>query len=282
MSEIPNVEEQPVVEKDENDDDVKSVEVIDDVHTGDAEDKDNNTEEKEKEEEKNNTGDAEPKEHEESEVEGEEEEDKEWTLKMTTLYRFIHQIIMVLLRECDGTESQCVQFALMAGQSADYCEFDLVAYNFFMDAFKIYEENVSHSKAQFNAIVYSIGSLLQTSTRLRDNQHHYYNVLSTKVTLYCTKLLKKPDQSRSIYLASHLWIEEAPQRVLECLQKSLKIADSCMDIVTNELLFLELLNQYLYYYERDNVLVSTVFYMLLLLIRLCFSYVYPPFLHRSL
>lgn len=263
-NEIPDVEEQPVIEqqeeeeKDEDQLNEKSDEVIDDFHTGDAEEKkekDKGSAEMSEEnegEEKNTTGDAEPIKEEE------EEEDKEWSLKMTTLYRFIHQIIMVLLRECEGTESQCVQFALMAGQSADYCEFDLVAYNFFMDAFKIYEENVSHSKAQFNAIVYSIGSLLQTSTRLRDNQHHYYNVLSTKVTLYCTKLLKKPDQSRSIYLASHLWIEEAPQRVLECLQKSLKIADSCMDIVTNELLFLELLNQYIYYYERDNVLVSAL------------------------
>ncbi|CAO3655667.1 unnamed protein product [Mucor hiemalis] len=261
-SDIPNAEEPPSVEQDEG-----QLPITDNDKTGDSDEKeevnDNTGDAEEKEQSK--TGDIEEKERdnigeskekEEGLKEEEKEEDKEWTLKMTTLYRFIHQIIMVLLRECDATESQCVQFALMAGQSADYCEFDLVAYNFFMDAFKIYEESVSHSKAQFNAIVYSIGSLLQTSTRLRDSQHHYYTVLSTKVTLYCTKLLKKPDQSRSIYLASHLWIEEAPQRVLECLQKSLKIADSCMDIVTNELLFLELLNQYIYYYERDNVLIT--------------------------
>lgn len=208
-------------------------------------------------EEEETTGDAEEKEADTIIVE-EDRMEEEWTLKMTTLYRFIHQIIMVLLRECDNTESQCVQFTLMAGQSADYCEFDSVAYNFFLDAFKMYEESVSHSKAQFNAIVYSIGSLLSTSKRLRENQQQYYTILSTKITLYCTKLLKKPDQSRSIYLSSHLWVEEAPQRVLECLQKSLKIADSCMDIITNELLFLELLNQYIYYYEKENPLVRSV------------------------
>lgn len=207
-------------------------------------------------EEKETTGDVEEKEADTIIVE-EDRMEEEWTLKMTTLYRFIHQIIMVLLRECDSTESQCVQFTLMAGQSADYCGFDSVAYNFFLDAFKMYEESVSHSKAQFNAIVYSIGSLLSTSKRLRENQQQYYTILSTKITLYCTKLLKKPDQSRSIYLSSHLWVEEAPQRVLECLQKSLKIADSCMDIITNELLFLELLNQYIYYYEKENPLVRS-------------------------
>lgn len=177
----------------------------------------------------------------------------EWEKKMTTLYRFIHQIIMILYRQGDHTESQCVQFSLMAAQSADYCGFEKVAYDFFLDAFKVYEESVSHSKAQFDAIVYSIGSLMKTSTRF--TSIYYYTKLSTKITLYCTKLLKKPDQSRSIYLSSHLWLNESPSRVLECLQKSLKIADSCMDTVTNELLFLELLNQYLYYYEQENTLV---------------------------
>lgn len=189
----------------------------------------------------------------------EEEEEEAWVKKMTTLYRFIHQIIMILCRKTYDSESQCVQFAVMAGQSADYCHFEQVSYNFYLDAFKIYEESVSHSKAQFNAIVYGIGSLLKTSPRLRKD--HYYNILSTKITLYCTKLLKKPDQSRSIYLSSHLWVHESPSRVLECLQKSLKIADSCMDIVTNELLFLELLNQYIYYYEQENPLVRFYLYV---------------------
>lgn len=187
-----------------------------------------------------------------------QQKEDEWFKKMETLYRFIHQLVMILLRECDNSESQCVQFSLMAANNADYCKFDEVAFNFFLDAFKIYEESVSHSKAQFNAIVYSIGSLLKTSTRLQQHAQRYYNVLSTKITLYCTKLLKKPDQSRSIYLASHLWVTDTPFRVLECLQKSLKIADSCMDIATNELLFIELLNQYLYYYEQENPMVSSL------------------------
>jgi vacuolar protein sorting-associated protein 35 len=180
--------------------------------------------------------------------------DEEWTKKMTTLFRFIHQIIKILYRQSENTESVCVQFSLMAGQNADYCGFDEIAYNFFLDAFRIYEESVSHSKAQFNAIVYAVGSLLTTSPRLKVPQ--YYTILSTKITLLSTKLLKKPDQSRAVYTSSHLWTQEAPARVIECLQKSLKIADGCMDTVTNEMLFLELLNQYMYYFEKEQELAS--------------------------
>jgi vacuolar protein sorting-associated protein 35 len=182
------------------------------------------------------------------------EQDIDWTKKMTTLFRFIHQIIKILYRQGENTESVCVQFSLMAGQNADYCGFSEVAYNFFLDAFRIYEESVSHSKAQFNAIVYTIGSLLCTSPQLLQ----YYTTLSTKITLLSTKLLKKPDQSRAVYTCSHLWTQEAPARVIECLQKSLKIADSCMDTVTNEILFLEILNQYMYYYEKGQELASTI------------------------
>jgi len=42
------------------------------------------------------------------------------------------------------------------------------------------------------------------------------------------------------------------KRVLECLQKSLKVADTCMDSSTNVQLFIEILNEYLYYYIRGN------------------------------
>lgn len=193
------------------------------------------------------------KEEEREEEQKEEETNIEWTKKMTTLYHFIHQIIMVLYRECEQTESICVQFTLMAGQNANQCGFEQVAYQFYLDAFRIYEDSVSHSRAQFNAIVYSIGSLLEMSPKL---QEEHYVHLSTKITLYSAKLLKKPDQSRAVYLSSRLWTTDKPSRVLECLQKSLKIADSCMDTVTNEMLFLELLNQYVYYYEQGNELVS--------------------------
>jgi vacuolar protein sorting-associated protein 35 len=43
---------------------------------------------------------------------------------------------------------------------------------------------------------------------------------------------------------------------LECLQKSLKVADSCMDRVTSLELFVEILNQCIYYYDQGNDVVS--------------------------
>lgn len=96
----------------------------------------------------------------------------------------------------------------------------------------------------------------------------------TKAALHSSKLLKKPDQCRGVYLSSHLWwatdraVADADlpenekvlfrdgKRALECLQKALKIADSCMDPVTNVELFVEILNRYIYYFEKGNDAVS--------------------------
>lgn len=84
-----------------------------------------------------------------------------------------------------------------------------------------------------------------------------YDTLITKSALHSSKLLKKPDQCRAVYLCSHLFWTTSPnkgykngKRVLECLQKSLKIADTCMDSSMNVHLFVEILNRYLYYFEN--------------------------------
>jgi vacuolar protein sorting-associated protein 35 len=42
------------------------------------------------------------------------------------------------------------------------------------------------------------------------------------------------------------------KKVLECLQKALKIADSVMDVSLNVELFVEILEKYLWFYENRN------------------------------
>lgn len=214
----------------------------------------------------------------------EQDKDESWHKKTSTLYRFIHQIIMILYRHSE--EANCVQYFEMAAQIADMSGLNDIANDFYLDSFKIYEESVADSNKQYNAIVFSIGSLLTT----RSLSVEQYNTLCTKVTLYSSKLMKKPDQSRCIYHAAHLWFppEEAmlprlannsnnddetgdkedngdikqgyrnDTRVLECLQKSLKIADSCIDIMTNTILFLEITEQYIYYFDKENKVVSYI------------------------
>ncbi|KAF7724284.1 Vacuolar protein sorting-associated protein 35 [Apophysomyces ossiformis] len=189
-----------------------------------------------------------------------ETQDEIWEKKTSALFRFIHQVISTLHHKCECSDL-CLNLFLLAGQSADEIGFEEIAYEFFVEAFTIYEESISESKAQFQAITCIVGALQRTRVFSYDN----YDTLITKAALHGSKLLKKPDQCRAVYLSSHLWwaterqddddnkeLYRKGKRALECLQKALKIADSCMDSTTNVELFVEILNRYIYYFENGN------------------------------
>ena len=78
-----------------------------------------------------------------------------------------------------------------------------------------------------------------------------------QATQYCAKLLKKPDQCRAVARSSFLfWNLHADEpcrnakRVLECLQRSLKIADACKMSDQHTALFVEMLDVYLWHFEQ--------------------------------
>ena len=76
-----------------------------------------------------------------------------------------------------------------------------MAYEFAVEAFTIYEESISESRSQFQAIVLIIGTLQTSRVFSRDN----YDTLITKAALHGAKLLKKGQQATAVALASHLW-----------------------------------------------------------------------------
>jgi len=49
------------------------------------------------------------------------------------------------------------------------------------------------------------------------------------------------------------------KRVLECLQRALRVADACMDNAVSVELFVEILNRYVYYFDQENDAVSAIF-----------------------
>jgi hypothetical protein len=47
------------------------------------------------------------------------------------------------------------------------------------------------------------------------------------------------------------------KRVLECLQRALRVADSCMETAASIELFVEILDRYVYYFDQQNESVSS-------------------------
>lgn len=129
--------------------------------------------------------------------------DDNWETQLNALYKFLHSAISAIYTRVNGSGAAELSLRLFSacGQSADMTNFEEVAYEFFAQAFTVYEEAISDSKAQFQAVCVIANALHQTRNFGKEN----YDTLITKCALHASKLLRKPDQCRAVYLASHLW-----------------------------------------------------------------------------
>ncbi|KAH9541149.1 hypothetical protein CY35_14G045900 [Sphagnum magellanicum] len=130
---------------------------------------------------------------------------------------------------------------------------------------RLYLQCAEDSKAQVTALQLIIGTLQRTRVFGVENR----DTLTHKATGYSAKLLKKPDQCRAVYICSHLfWVEDGGtidgERVLLCLKRALRIAHAAQQMSsatrgTNGpmTLFVEILNKYLYYFEKGNPQVTS-------------------------
>ncbi|KAG9242751.1 vacuolar protein sorting-associated protein 35 [Calycina marina] len=187
----------------------------------------------------------------------------------SALYKFMHNSLSTLYTRVGNSAELCLRLFVACGQIADQTGAEEVSYEFFAQAFTVYEEAISDSRAQFQAVCVIAGALHESRNFGKEN----YDTLITKCALHGSKLLKKPDQCRAVYLASHLWwavpnvakgeTEETQglyrdgKRVLECLQRALRVADACMDTAVSVELFVEMLNRYVYYFDQQNEAVTT-------------------------
>ncbi|OBT88283.1 hypothetical protein VE02_02749 [Pseudogymnoascus sp. 03VT05] len=193
--------------------------------------------------------------------------DDNWSTQSSSLYKYMHSSLSTLYTRVNGAADLCLRQFVACGQIADQNGFEEVSYEFFAQAFTIYEEAVSDSRAQFQAVCIIAGALHETRNFSKEN----YDTLITKCALHGSKLLKKPDQCRAVYLASHLWwavpiaakgeedekgLYRDGKRVLECLQRALRVADACMDTAVSVELFVEILNRYVYYFDQQNEAVT--------------------------
>jgi vacuolar protein sorting-associated protein 35 len=93
-----------------------------------------------------------------------------------------------------------LQLAQVAG-AVDFKNHETVAYEFISQAFTLYEEEVSDSKAQLAAITLITGTFERTTCFGEEN----HEPLRTQCALAAAKLLRKPDKCRGVINCSHLF-----------------------------------------------------------------------------
>lgn len=175
------------------------------------------------------------------------------------IFQILHQTIEAL--SSVPSPELALRLYLQCAEAANDCDLEPVAYEFFTQAFILYEEEVADSKAQVTAIYLVIGTLQRMNVFGVENR----DTLTHKATGYSAKLLKKPDQCRAVYACSHLfWVDDQDgikdgERVLLCLKRALRIANAAQQMASATrgsagpvTLFVEILNKYLYFFEKGN------------------------------
>ena len=197
--------------------------------------------------------------------------DSENTKRHTELikqnFKYVSRSTNDLFNMCGNSFSDALyKLNIQSASLADQLSLGEIAYDFFSQAFTLFEESLSDSRTQFQALVYMAQSLQKTRSLREEN---YYDSLIVRCTLHGSKLLKKQDQCRAVYLCSHLWwtteialigeeegvttdFYREGKRVLECLQRSLRVADSTMDNIQSSELMIEILNRCLYYFIHGD------------------------------
>ncbi|KAK9129430.1 hypothetical protein Sjap_009917 [Stephania japonica] len=119
------------------------------------------------------------------------------------IFQLLHQTIEALLSV--PAPELALRLYLQCAEAANDCDLELVAYEFFTQAFILYEEEIADSKAQVTAIHLIIGTLQRMNIFGVENR----DTLTHKATGYSAKLLKKPDQCKAVYACSHLfWADD--------------------------------------------------------------------------
>lgn len=175
------------------------------------------------------------------------------------IFQILHQTIEIL--SSVSSPELALRLYLQCAEAANDCDLEPVSYEFFTQAFILYEEEVADSKAQVTAIHLIIGTLQRMNVFGVENR----DTLTHKATGYSAKLLKKQDQCRAVYACSHLfWVDDQDgikdgERVLLCLKRGLRIANAAQQMASvtrggsgTVTLFVEILNKYLYFFEKGN------------------------------
>jgi vacuolar protein sorting-associated protein 35 len=200
-------------------------------------------------------------------------------------YRFLHRAISSLA-DARAADLALNLFLSAAVSSSEDAHLEMTSYEFFEQAFTIFEESIPDSKQEVRALQSIVATLHRCRVFTQDNR----GALVHKAMSYCSKLLKRSDQCLAVLSCAHLYWQEAERKgekkeengeeikeeedeeqqqpavrdsqgVLSCLKRALKIANAAQQqlaIVERKgdaasapgYLFEEILNSYLYFYDH--------------------------------
>ena len=129
--------------------------------------------------------------------------------------------------------------------------YEEICYNALSSAIQIFNKGKINDDIKVDLINQVIGTVLNISILSRDN----LVAITSNIVQVSQSLLKRSDQSLAILNCSHLFYKtlvEDTNKIIDCLNKAKKFADYAMTNPKNAILFIKIINKYLFFIEKSE------------------------------
>ena len=129
--------------------------------------------------------------------------------------------------------------------------YEELCYNALSSALQIFNKGKINDNYKVDLINQFIGTLLNISILSRDN----FVAISSNIVQLSQSLLKRSDQCLAILNCTHLYyktIIDDANKINDCLSKAKKFADYAMTNPKNAVLFIKIINKYIFYIEKSE------------------------------
>ena len=129
--------------------------------------------------------------------------------------------------------------------------YEEICYNALSSAIQIFNKGKINDEIKVDLINQVIGTVLNITILSRDN----LVAITSNIVQVSQSLLKRSDQSLAILNCSHLYYKTLvadSNKILDCLNKSKKFADYAMTNPKNAILFIKIINKYLFFIEKSE------------------------------
>ena len=129
--------------------------------------------------------------------------------------------------------------------------YEEICYNALSSAIQIFNRGKLKDESKVDLINQVIGTVLNIGILSRDNMV----AITSNIVQVSQSLLKRSDQSLAILNCSHLYYKtlvDDSNKVIDCLTKAKKFADFAMTNPKNAILFIKIINKYLFYLEKSE------------------------------
>ena len=175
---------------------------------------------------------------------------------MLNVYKLLNEIITIIAQE--NAENAFKLYLASASQvnniQSDRTNFEEACASFMNAAMNIYQEGKYDQNIKYSLLSQTVGYLLNFTILSNENVENIIKILMESGT----KMVKRGDQFNSMLSIGEIYylVLKDGKKVNDCIAKARKYADFAMTNPQNLVLFVELLNKFLYYADNGDEIIS--------------------------